>query len=210
MVKIIPTILTNNKKDFEDRYKKLSFSDMLQIDFMDGKFVKNKSVSLEEMPSFFNRRVEAHLMVEKPEEYISALKKKGFKKIIFHYESFSDKSKIRDFAKDLTIQGLKPVLAINPETKLEDFYELTGLFTTIMFLGVNPGKENQEFQKKVIDKIKKLRDKDDKILIQVDGGVNPQTAKNLKGLVNIVNSGSYISENEDPEKAFNNLRKVFE
>ncbi len=207
MVKVIPTILTGEKKEFEERFEKLKFADIIQIDFMDGKFVKNKSLPIGEMP-VFKRRVEAHLMVENPEEYVEDLIRRGFKKIIFHYESFKDKNSIREFAKKLTSQGLKPVLAINPKTEIKDVYELIGSFTTILFLGVEPGKEEQEFQTGIIKKIKELKEYDPNIVIQVDGGVNQETAKHLKGLVDIVNSGSYISKSENPLEAFNELREV--
>ena len=79
-MKIIPTIFARNKKEFDSKFSKLiKVSKDLQIDFMDNGFVKTRSVSLKELPSFRGKgRFEAHLMVNNPENYIDELKKKGF------------------------------------------------------------------------------------------------------------------------------------
>src|SRR3989338_6887684 len=89
--KIIPTIFALNEEDFQHRFDKLiKISKELQIDFMDGKFVKSKSINFSIIPNlrkFKKHRFEAHLMTLHPEKYISILKKKGFKKIIFHFDT---------------------------------------------------------------------------------------------------------------------------
>jgi len=87
---IIPTIFSKNKKQFNERFNKLiKISKNIQIDFMDGKFVKAKSVQLSQIPNLkkYKNNFEAHLMVKNPESWITKLKQKGFKKIIFHYSS---------------------------------------------------------------------------------------------------------------------------
>ena len=209
MIKLVPTILTGSEEEFFSKLDKLEFCDWIQVDFMDGKFVPSKSVDISKVPSFKSskKKWEAHLMVEDPESYITILKNKGFEKIIFHFESVP-KDKIRSLTKKIMFEGLESVLAINPETSIDDIKEFRGLFATILFLGVNPGKEGQEFQEHIIDKIKELKSLDDKILVQVDGGVNKEVAKKLKGLVDIVNSGSYISSSDEPLKRYKELLDV--
>src|SRR3990167_2379229 len=141
---IIPTIFAENKRDFKRRFEKaLEFSDKIQIDFMDGKFVKSNSINLREMPDLKKYRAksfEAHLMVYHPEKWIEQLKKKGFKKIIFHYEAVEE----------------------------GEISRLNG----ILIMGVNPGKEGQKFLEETYQKIIILRKISKNLDIEIDGGIN--------------------------------------
>jgi ribulose-phosphate 3-epimerase len=201
-MKIIPTIFAHNKKEFDKRFNKLiNISKNLQIDFMDGKFVPAKSVQLKDIPNLkkYKNNFEAHLMCFSPEKYILGLKNKGFKKVIFHIEATKNPEKIIQKIKHLKMQ---PMIAINPETNVKDLPKEV----SVLLMGVHPGKEHQSFIQKVYNKIKELRKINKKTFIQVDGGVNEKFAKKLAKLkVNAVNSGSYISNSENPKKVYRKL-----
>ena len=206
MNKIIHTIFAHNKKEFDERYKKLiKITKNIQIDFMDGKFVRAKSVELKDIPKLpRNYNFEAHLMCKNPEKYIKLLKEKGFEKVIFHFNS-GDNVKTIALIKE---SGMKAFLAVNPEDKVKDFCYLLGLLDGILVMGVHPGKEHQKFIPQTIKKVKEIRGINDKIPIQVDGGVNLKTIGRLKKAgANIFNSGSFVSEAENPKKALIELRK---
>ncbi len=205
MVSLVPTILTDNKEEFKKRLDNLSFSNWIQIDFMDGIFVPEKSLDLNQIPPLPNRHLEAHLMVEKPLEYLEMLKRKKFERILFHYEATRETT--NEVARKIRNEGLEPVLAINPETELEEVKPYLTEFKCILFLGVTPGREGQEFQKETIEKIDFIKQISN-IKIQVDGGVNKEAAKLLKGKADIVNSGSYISKSENPRKAYEELLEI--
>jgi ribulose-phosphate 3-epimerase len=208
-MKIIPTIFARNKKEFQERFKKLlSVSKNLQIDFMDGKFVKAKSVSFSQIPNLkkYSTNFEAHLMCLHPEKYLSQLKKKGFKKVIFHIEATKEPEKIAQKIKSL---HMNPFIAINPETKLEKILPFLPFVKGVLFLGVHPGREHQKFLPKVYNKISRLRSLNKKTQIQVDGGATPAVIKKLAKLkVNILNSGSFVSEAENPKETLARLRRV--
>lgn len=203
MTLIIPTIFATNKKQFEEKFRKLlPIANNIQIDFMDGKFVKAKSFSLKEIPNLnkYKNKFEAHLMVKSPEKYLTKLKQKGFKKIIFHIEAISNQNKI---IRKIRTLKMKPMIAINPETKVERIPENTD----VLLMGVHPGKEHQKLILKTLKKIKDLRKKNKKIKIQIDGGVSPKTIKKLKKAgADVFNSGSFISEAENSKEAFNKLK----
>lgn len=203
---VIPTIFAHNKKEFEERFKKLlPISKNIQIDFMDGKFVKAKSVQLKNLPNLkkFKNNFEAHLMVSNPEKYLPELKKKGFKKIIFHIEATKYPDKIIEKIKKLK---MKPMAAINPKTNILKLPRNTD----VLFMGVIPGKEHQKFMPSVYNKIKAIRRTSKKIKIQVDGGVSHKNISKLKKLgVNSVNTGSYVSEANDPKTAFKKINAAF-
>ena len=206
---IIPTVFAHNKEEFNERFKKLiKISKNIHVDFMDGKFVKAKSIQLRKIPNLkkYKNNFEAHLMIQNPIKLIKKIKQKGFKKIIFHYESNNPEQIIS------TIKKLKlsTWIAINPETEVEKIYPFLRNVGGILFMGVHPGKEHQKFIQNVYKKIQKLRKTNKKIKIQVDGGVTPQVIKNLaKHKVNYINSGSYISDSKNPGEELNRLNSAY-
>jgi len=204
MNNIIPTIFSKNKKEFQERYVKLiGVSKNLQVDFMDGKFVPGKSVQLKDIPKLpRNYNFEAHLMCKNPEGYVTKLKVKGFNKVIFHFNS-GDNVKAIAKIKDA---GMKAFLAVNPENKTKDFSYLLSLVDGILVMGVHPGKEHQKFIPETLKKVREIRKLTEKP-IQVDGGVNLKTIGKLgKAGATIFNSGSFVSEAENPKKALIELR----
>lgn len=213
MSHIIPTVFAYNKKEFNERFLKLiKISKNIHIDFMDGKFVKSRGVNLKNMPNLkiYKISFEAHLMCIKPEKYVNDLKKKGFKKIIFHYEAIKKKYKILKFISNVRNNGLKAIIAINPNTKVEKIKNFLNNVDGALVMGVNPGKEHQKFNIRVYNKIKRLKKFDKRIKVQVDGGVNLEIARKLKKIgVDYINSGSFVSDAEEPKKVLGELEGVF-
>ena len=213
MRKVIPTVFAKTKNEFDDRFNKLKkISRDIQIDIMDGKFVSNKSIGLDKLPDMKHINAEAHLMVNDPENYFEILKKKHIKKVLFHYESFNDLSTVKRIFSEARKLQLTVFLVFNPETSFRTIIsviENIGSLKGIMLMGVTPGKENQELNKTVLRKIKNIK-RDKKITIQVDGGVNDETALILKNAgADIINTGSYVSRSKNPEESLKKLESLF-
>jgi len=212
MSSIIPTVFATSKVQFKERFDKLiKISDSIQIDFMDGSFVKSKSILPKQIPNLmkYNDHFEAHLMTYHPEKHITTLKNKGFKKIIFHFEAVG-KRNIENVIKKIKKEKLSVFLAINPETPINSILEYIPRIDGVLFLGVHPGKEHQSFITPVYEKIRQLRKINKSVKIQVDGGVNESSLKKLASLkVNYLNSGSFISESANAKEAFNKLNSLF-
>jgi len=87
--KVVPSILTENHKELETMIRKTEgFADYVQFDIMDGRFVPSKSITYKDLVAIpIKLNWEAHLMVERPEEYLDNFKGAGAKKVIFHYEA---------------------------------------------------------------------------------------------------------------------------
>lgn len=208
---IIPTIFATNQMSFNSRFEKLiKISKDIQIDIMDGNFVTKESILMKQIPDLKKHanNFEAHLMAKHPEKYISEAKKLGFKKIIFHYESYWNKYKCLSLIKKIKSLKMQAFIAINPETSVSKILLLLPFVDGVLFLGVHPGREHQHFVSRVYNKISFLRDLDKKIIIQVDGGVNDSNISKLRQLgVNYFNSGSYISDNGNAKKALETLRE---
>lgn len=211
-MKIIPTIFAKNKKEFDERFQKLfPVSNNLQIDIMDGKFVKSKSIKIGQIPNLkkYKNNFEAHLMTQKPEKYTHKLKQKGFKKIIFHYESLINHKQAEKIIQKINNANLEAFIAINPETQIEHILPFTKKIEGILFMGVHPGKEHQSFIPQVYKKIQQLKKLNPKIKIQVDGGVNFSVARRLSTLgVNAINSGSFIAKARNPKEVFKKLSSI--
>lgn len=212
MSQIIPTVFAHSKQEFCTRLKKLAHSTKnLQVDLMDGQFVKSKSIHISELPNLkkYKNNFEAHLMTLTPQKYIPSLQKKGFKKIIFHYESLPDKESICSTLTLIHDKKMAAWLAINPETPIEATIPFLNKVDGILLMGVHPGKEHQTFIPSVYKKISQLKKLSKKIKIQVDGGVNEQTISKLaRSGVSIFNSGSYTADADDPKKAIQKLREL--
>lgn len=210
--KVIPTVFAIRKEDFNDRLERIAkLSKEIQIDFMDGIFVSSKFIDFDIIPDlskFKGHTFEAHMMTKDPGKYFLILKKKGFKKIIIHFESYFEKNKIVNLARKIKKEKISAFLAVNPETKVHDYLLLLKEFDGVMFMGVHPGKEHQTFIYDVLTHVKELRHYKKKIDIQIDGGVNAGNISYIKKAgVNIFNSGSYISESDNPKAALTKLKK---
>ena len=207
--KIIPTIFSYNKKEFDEKLDRiLPITKKIQIDLMDGIFVQKKSVEPRHIPdlSKYNKEFEAHLMVMEPKKYYEKIKNKGFKKIITHIESYKSLKDATNFFEELKKQKIKPVIAINPLTRLDKL--IIKSFDFFLIMGVQPGKEKQTLKKSVYNKINKIKTENPKAKIQIDGGVNPNNARKLfKAGANYLNSGSFISQSTEPQKALMRLIK---
>jgi ribulose-phosphate 3-epimerase len=209
MGEIIPTVFAKDRKMFMNRFRKvLLASRKIQIDFADGKFVPTTLVDINCLPSFSRQRVvlEAHLMVKNPEKYIESLRRKGFKKVIFHIEAVEEED-VKRIIERIRALGMIPVVALNPKTRItKRILKIIDSTKFVLLMGVYPGKEKQKLKKSVYGRIKIIKAYSRKITVQIDGGVNIRTAKPLfKAGADILHSGSYISESTNPKGALNEL-----
>ncbi|MFZ3062851.1 MAG: ribulose-phosphate 3-epimerase [Actinomycetota bacterium] len=201
-MRIIPAILANNFEDFQRMIREAgSFTDYVQLDFMDGKFVPSKSIDTSELAKVkTSLRTEAHLMVRSPEGFFDALKNFGVEKVLFHYEALSNPARIIKKLKD---QGFKVGLAVNPETSVFDIENLAGEVDSVLFLAVNPGFYGKEFIPEVLDKVKELKRKKPHLDIGIDGGIKLNNVeKIMKAGADFACVGSAIFDTKDPAKSF--------
>ncbi|MBS3090919.1 hypothetical protein J4217_00540 [Candidatus Pacearchaeota archaeon] len=212
MNRIIPTVFATNRKEFDRRFKELiKVSEKIQIDIMDGKFVKAKSIDINDIPDLKKLKniFEVHLMVKSPEKMIKILKDKGAKKIIFHYESYWNILKCISLASEIKNLGMEAWLALNPETSIAKISGFVSEFDGILLFGVHPGKEHQPLIARTYRKIRELKGIDKNLKVQVDGGVNPNDVTKL-GLygADYLNSGSFVFNGKNPKKAIKELNDL--
>jgi len=210
-VKIVPAILAKNKVGFQKQLHKVKkYFKYIQIDLMDGVFVKEKNDIRPDLVKNIirNYQVEVHLMVDAPSKYATRWAGlNNVKKIIWHYEANADYNRIMTLNKLLKSKKIKTGLAINPNTSLAKIKKLIPEFDTIQFMAIKPGAQGRKLQPKILPKIKALRAKYKKINIAVDGGVNDKNCRAIKKAgANILAVGSYLQNAKDLKIAIAKLK----
>ena len=170
-----------SSKNIPDDLRKLNKTDtdFIHVDVMDGKFVKNKSLPFSEMRNiykFTDKRLDVHLMVDKPSRVIEDYASLNCEYITIHLEVDEDIEKVLSSIKDY---GIKCGLAIKPMTPVRELVPYLPLVDLILVMSVEPGSGGQEFIDEATDKIKEVKklvsEYKSKALISVDGGVKDST-----------------------------------
>ncbi len=204
--KIIPAIIAKSQKEFEEKINKVKdFVDIIQLDFMDGKFVPNNSINFDFKIPSSDCEFEAHLMILDPLIWVE----KHYNKVdtvLVHFESCKDPKKVIDIVKK---KGKRIGFVLNPETPIDSIQNFLDDIDQVLIMTVNPGFYGSPFLPEMIDKIKKLRKKCPNLDIEVDGGITDKTI----GLVNeaganLFVSGSYIVKSDNINKAIDNLYTI--
>ncbi|MDD5731276.1 MAG: ribulose-phosphate 3-epimerase [Patescibacteria group bacterium] len=199
MKKIIPAVLAANLEEFNQKLDKAaSFFDEIQIDIVEGAFANNETVEPVNIPSLpTGKDYQMHLMVTDPVDYLVHCKRLGAKTIVFHNEIEKDTAEIIEKIRE---QNFNVFLAIAPESELETFEKYISQVDGIVLMGVNPGFAGQEFEPKVLEKIKELRSKYPDTTIEIDGGISKDIIKELFDAgANILVVNSLFFKAEDPE-----------
>lgn len=196
----------------EETIKRISETnaDMIHVDIMDGKFVSNKSLSIEECVSLLKKskkRLDIHLMVNHPIDYLEELKELNVKYFTIHVEIKED---VRTYINLIHSYGIKAGLAINPETNINILTPYLPMIDYIIVMGVHPGAGGQKLIPECVQKVKDLKQMrksfNYKYEISLDGGVDKSNIGRLKDL-DVVISGSYVCMSDDYQKQIDSLLK---
>lgn len=197
-MKVSVSILSSSIKAI-DIVKRLDETecDYIHVDIMDGKFVENKTWTFGEVKEFVkksHKKLDVHLMVEKPKKYIDDYALLNTDRITFHYEAVKDINEMIDYVKNY---GLKVGLAINPDTNPEVVFPYLKDLDMVLVMSVFPGRSGQSFIEETPDRIKTIKDEIIKeglsTEVEVDGGINDETAQLCANAgVDILVSATYL------------------
>ena len=208
-IKIAPSILSADFGKLNEDIKTIEpFADMLHIDVMDGHFVDNISIGPVVVEKINTKLpLDIHLMIDNPEKYVEKFAKVNPEIITFHFEAANNPKKIIDLIK----KHCKAGISIKPATSLDKIKNFIENVDIVLIMTVNPGFGGQEFISDMIPKIKELRqfikNNNLDIDIQVDGGINKETAKlALEAGANILVAGSYIFKADNRKEAIESLK----
>ena len=190
-----------------------SEAEWLHLDVMDGVFVPNISFGfpvLEAVAEKCTKALDVHYMIVHPEQYIQQTAKLGAMMMNVHVEACTH---LHRTVQEIHNTGMKAGVTLNPASPVSLLEDIIGDVDMVLLMSVNPGFGGQKFIENTIRKVKRLRrlidDSGSQALIEVDGGVQGETAPRLvKAGVDVLVSGSYIFKSPAPEQTIHELRSL--
>ena len=206
-MKIAPSILASDYANLESELNRISASDLIHVDVMDGHFVPNISIGspvVAAIKKVCDIPFDVHLMISEPLRYAEDFAKAGADIICFHAESDDD---IAETVDKILSLGKKAAIAVKPNTEIDVVFPYLDKLSMVLVMTVEPGFGGQSFMEHVMPKIEKLRAIGYEGDIEVDGGINPETIKvAAKAGANVFVAGSAVFKTETPNETIELLR----
>ncbi|MGM7701124.1 ribulose-phosphate 3-epimerase [Pseudalkalibacillus sp. Hm43] len=215
MTKIAPSILSADFSKLGEEIKdvELGGADYIHVDVMDGHFVPNITIGpliVDAIRPVTDLPLDVHLMIENPDQYIPEFAKAGADILSVHVEACPHLHRTIQLIKD---QGVKAGVVLNPHTPVSMIEHIIDDVDLVLLMTVNPGFGGQSFIEQVLPKVKAVSDlckeRGLDIDIEIDGGVNPETAKLCREHgANVLVAGSAIYKKENRKDAIEAIRGV--
>ncbi|MGA9523227.1 MAG: ribulose-phosphate 3-epimerase [Myxococcaceae bacterium] len=210
---IAPSILSCDFGRLAEEVKAVEAAgaDWIHVDVMDGRFVPNITlgpVIVEAVRRATKLPVDVHLMIVEPEKYIEAFAKAGADVLTVHVEASPH---LHRTLQQIRQAGAKPSVVLNPGTPVSSIEEVLGDVDMVLVMSVNPGFGGQKFIPGAVDKIRRLRKLIDerglKVDIEVDGGINATTAREVVAAgANVLVAGNAVYGAKDYAEAIRAIR----
>lgn len=190
-----------------------STADWFHVDVMDGVFVPNISFGfpvISAIKKHATKPLDVHLMIANPDQYIEEFKKAGADWLTVHYEACTHLHRTIQVIK---AHGMKAGVALNPHTPVEVLEDILPELDLVLIMSVNPGFGGQKFISHALKRVTRLKELINKTessaLIEVDGGVNLETGKQLlEAGADALVAGSFVFNSPDPAKTIQDLKAL--
>ena len=213
--KIAPSILSADFLHLNQDIEMLNESDAdwIHCDVMDGVFVPNISFGfpvLKQIKKVAKKPMDVHLMIVQPERYIQEVKDCGAYMMTVHYEASPH---LHRTVSAIHEAGMKAGVTLNPHTPVELLEDIIQDVDMVLIMSVNPGFGGQKFIERSLSKVSRLREIIEQrglnTLIEVDGGVNLETAKSLIDAgADVLVAGNAVFSAPDPKKMIRQLKDL--
>ncbi len=203
---IVPGVIAKSQRELDEMLENVKGkARRVMLDVMDGRFVSNSSLDFDFQVPAGAFEYEAHLMVNDQIRWIEENAGK-VDIVVMQVEALVDIGGAIELARE---QGLGVTLALNPETGLEVVLPYLNEIDAVLILTVEPGRYGAPFVPEALAKIRRLREVNARIPLEVDGAMNPKNARlaRLAGAT-IFASGSYVMKSSNPAGAIKELEKA--
>lgn len=215
---IAPSVLSADFANLGSEIQMLNESEAkwIHIDIMDGMFVPNISFGfpvLEAINKISTKFLDVHLMIEKPERYLTQFKHAGANLITVHFEACTH---IHRTIHEIKSLGCQVGVAINPGSPITVLNEIIQLVDLVLIMSVNPGFGGQTFIPNSIQKTKDVKALANRcgnmnLKIEIDGGVSITNAKDLIASgANVLVAGNFVFNSKNPKLTISDLLKLGE
>ena len=209
---IAPSILAADFGNLQSEVEMVNESkaQWFHIDIMDGVFVPNISFGfpvLKQIQKHAKKPLDVHLMIVNPDQFIQKFADYGAEILTVHIEACDH---LHRTVQAIHAAGMKAGVALNPHTNIAILEDIIQDIELVCLMSVNPGFGGQKFIENTYNKVKKLKklitDSGSKALIEIDGGVNAETApKLLAAGADVLVAGSYVFSANEPKATIENL-----
>ena len=214
-VLISPSLLGGNPLNIEKYIEMINNTDAdwLHVDIMDGVFVPNISIGfpvLQRLAKVCQKPLDVHLMIVHPEKWVHLVADSGAMMMNVHYEACTHLNRV---IQEIHNNGMKAAVTLNPSTPVAMLEDIICDVDMVLLMSVNPGFGGQKFIEgtyKKVDRLRKLiADSGSNALIEIDCGVNGDTAPKLVAHgADVLVSGSYVFKAEDPMRKIIELKSI--
>lgn len=212
---VAPSLLAadflNLRKDIEMLNR--SEADWIHLDIMDGVFVPNISFGFSianTLNKVTKKPLDTHLMIVQPDKFIDEVAATGSTYMNIHYEACNHLHRV---VQQIRNRGMRPAVTLNPHTPVFLLEDIISELDMVLLMSVNPGFGGQLFINNTIKKVSQLKElilkSNSNALIQIDGGVNLETGRQLVDAgADVLVAGSFVFSSENPEETIKQLRAL--
>jgi len=208
---VAPSILAADFSRLGDEIHRVQAAgaDWIHCDIMDGHFVDNISFGPEivaRVRGLTSLPLDVHLMIEHADHYVPRFIKAGANSITVHVESEA-KHDVAETLRQIREAGCRAGLALNPETSFDLVESFLDKIDMLLVMTVHPGFGGQSFRADQMQKVKRARSLSTTLDVEVDGGINAETARvSIENGANVLVAGTSIFHAPDYGKAIRELR----